>query len=50
MEIKQIISDLDRTFGRNCMADDDDEIPLLREVFALEKAVRDILNILQEGR
>ncbi len=50
MNIKEIEKELDRTFHRNCMADDDDETPLLREVSALERAVRDILHLLKGGQ
>ena len=45
--IKEIEDSLDRTFHRSGLADDDDEIYLSREVFALEEAVRDILNVLR---
>lgn len=44
----EIERELDRTFKRNMMADDDDEIPFEREVFALEEAVRGILDILRD--
>ena len=49
-KIKEIEKGLDRTFKRNCMADDSDEIYLSREVFALEMAVREILNLLREEK
>lgn len=42
--------ELDRVFNRNMMADDDDETPLSREVYALEDAVRGILKILKEAK
>jgi hypothetical protein len=47
--IKEIEEELDRTFKRNCMGDDDDEIPLVHEVYALETAVRKILNFLDRN-
>ncbi len=48
-KIKRIEENLDRVFNRNMMADDDDETPLAREVFILEDAVREILNILKDS-
>lgn len=48
MKLREIEERLDRTFKRNMMADDDDETPLAREVHALEDAVREILNFLDE--
>ena len=38
--LDEIEKQLDKTFKRSCMADDDSETPLAREVFALEDAVR----------
>jgi len=50
MTIQEIKDKLDRTFKRNSMVDDDDEIYLSREVFALEEAVRQILAILENSK
>ena len=48
MTLEEIEHELDRTFKRNMMADDDDETPLAREVSALENAIRDMLTFLRE--
>ena len=47
--IDEIEKKLDITFKRRCLADDDWETSLAREVFALEEAIRAILELLREG-
>lgn len=46
-KLDEIEKALDKTFKRNMMADDDDEVVLLKEVHALEDAVRGILDYLK---
>lgn len=48
-QIDEIEKRLDKTFKRSCLADDDTETYLAREVFALEDAVRAILQLLRES-
>ena len=45
--LSEIEKELDKVFKRSCMADGDDETPLAREVYALEVAVRGILDFLK---
>ena len=49
-KLNEIEKQLDKTFKRNMMADDDDEVVLLKEVHALEDAVRQILDYLNSER
>lgn len=46
--LDEILENLDRTFNRNQLGDDDDETPLSREVYALEEAVKKTLAYLKE--
>jgi len=46
--LQEIEKGLDKTFKRSCLADDDDEPPVPREVWALENAVRGILAYLRD--
>jgi len=50
MKLDEIELEMDRTFHRNMMADDDDETSLFREVSALESAIREILQYLREKK
>jgi hypothetical protein len=47
-DLAELEEDLDRIFKRSCLADDDDEPPIPKEVWALEDAVRGILAYLKE--